>query len=389
MTTAPSSDSTDASSERHRAPRSRVWIVLVFLGIAGLLIAGILPRIRAKHALRQAEENLGAARVVRVANVVSGQKKVEFTLPATSTPYYMTSLHAKSVGFLKRHFVEVGDHVTAGQILAEIAAPETDDEVRLAQARLEEAEANVGLSKRSAERNTQLAGSGVVSQERADDTQAHANSAMAALKTRRAELTRVSVLRNYQRIVAPFDGVVTKRNADPGALVGGSTGPLFEIAKVDRLRVLVDVPQVYASDIVIGSEATILLPQNPKATRTGKIVRTSGVLDGTTRTMRTEVELEGEGPILPGAFVYAKFAVERKSPPLVIPAAALMFRKEGPTVAVVSGGKIKLATLLLGRDFGKELEVTTGLDLGMTVVLNPTDDLADNVPVRIFEEKAR
>ena len=351
-------------------------VVSVALGAA--VVAGIVPRLKQREALARVEKELSAPRRVRVAPVRAGDARVEVTLPGTSAPFRSSVLYAKSNGFVRRNLVDVGDRVKSGQLLAEIDAPETAQEIRLAQARLDEAEANVPLVQGTANRAKSLAGSGIVSQQQADDTRAQANSAVAAVATHRAELQRLQILRGYQRIVAPFDGIVTRRGTDPGALVGAagtSALALFEVADIDLLRVYVDVPDAYAPDVTVGVEARVFSPRDPAHLVAGKVARTSGVLDQSTRTLRAEVHVRGEGAVLPGAFVYVRLSIPRASPPPVVLASALIVRKEGTLVAKVVDGRLTLTQVTLGRDFGKEVEVLAGVAIGDDVVVNASDAL--------------
>jgi len=379
--------------------KSLVFWTVVTVGVVGLGVLGVVPRLRRHDAMARTQAEVNAPRSVRVAKVKQGSRTVELVLPGTSSPYYSTALYAKSVGFLRRNLVDVGDVVKRGQLLGEVAAPETDDEVNLARAQLEEATANLSLSKRVAERNSQLAGAGVVSQETADQTQAQANSAAASQKTRSATLQRVSTLSGYQRLVAPFDGVVTRRNFDPGALVGAAGmggGAVFEVAQVQTLRVFVEVPQSMANGVKAGVPVTVYDPRQPSRTVAGQVIRTSGVLDASTRTLRTEIHIPGDGTVLPNSFIYARFAIPRTEAdaPLSIPGNALVVRKEGTLVAQVvpaaTGHKVVLTAVQVGRDLGKEVEVIPGLLIHANdlVVVNPPDDFLDGEPVRIAPEPA-
>ncbi len=370
--------------------RMAFWAVIV-VAVAGLGAIGVVPRLRRLEAQARTQSEVNAPRIMRAQPVKEGARVVELVLPGTSAPYYSTLLYAKSVGFLRRNLVDVGDKVKRGQLLGEVAAPESDDEVHLARAQLEEATANLGLSKRVAERNSQLAGAGVVSQETADQTRAQANSAEASLKTRSATLQRVSTLSGYQRLLAPFDGVVTRRNFDPGALVGAAGtggGAIFEVAQVETLRVFIEVPQSMANGVKPGVVVTVYDPRQPARTVAGQVVRSSGVLDASTRTLRTEIHIPGNGIVLPNSFIYARFSVPRSAAeaPLVIPGNALVVRKEGTLVAVVSAdGRVKLTQVQVSRDLGKEVEIVSGLLIhaGEQVVVNPPDDLLDGEQVRV------
>jgi RND family efflux transporter MFP subunit len=365
------------------------WKAISIVGIAlgAAVVVGIGPRLKQREALARVEKELAAPRRVRVTAVRAGDAKSDLTLPGTSAPFRTSSLYAKSSGFVRKNLVDVGDHVKEGQVLAEIDAPETAQEVRLAQARLDEAEANVGLVQGSADRANRLVGSGVVSQQQADDSRAMANSAVAAVATRKAELQRLVVLRGYQQIVSPFDGVVTRRGTDPGALVGaaGAGGvALFEVADVTLLRVFVDVPDAYAGDVKPGVEALVFSPRDPAQKVAGKVARTSGVLEQATRTLRAEVHVHGEGAVVPGAFVYIKLSVPRAKPAPVIPASALIVRKEGTLVAKVVSGHLALVPVVVGRDFGKEMELLDGVKVGEDVVINASDVLETGQAVEVL-----
>ncbi len=386
-------DENEKAQERHselaHAPRGGAgrFFFLVLLAAAACFAVyhfSIAPRLALRESVARAQAEKAAPRTVRVAVVGRGQAKSTIQLPATVAPKETTQLYARAAGYLRRNLVDVGDAVKAGQLLAEIDAPETAEDRRLAAAQLEEARENLTIVQGTASRNEKLAGAGVVAQQAADDARAKANSAQAALKTKQAEVQRLGALFAYQRVTAPFDGIITRRGADRGALVSaGSAGgvPLFEISQVQVLRVLVDVPQWLARDVKTGLSAEVFAPSAPNQVAVGKVARSSGVLDMATRTLRAEVEVQGDGKLLPGAFVYTRFTVERSEAPMLIPASALVVRKEGTMVAKVIGGKVQLAPIELGRDLGKELEVLRGVALGDKVVMNPMDDLADGMPV--------
>jgi membrane fusion protein, multidrug efflux system len=369
---------------------SSAWKVMIVgaVALAAAVGVGIVPRMKQKEALARAEKALASPRKVRVASVRPGEPKSEVTLPGTSAPFHASVLYAKSTGFVRKNLVDVGDRVKAGQLLAQIDAPETSEEIRLAQARLDEAEANVSLAQATAERANKLVASGVVSQQQGDDTRAQANSAVAAVATRRAELSRVQVLRGYQQIVAPFDGIITRRGTDPGALVGTAASggvALFEVADVDMLRVFVDVPDAYAADIKPEIEARIFSPRDPSRKLAGKVARTSGVLEQATRTLRAEIHVHGDGTIVPGAFVYVSFAIPRSRPAPIVPASSLIVRKEGTLLAKVQeSGRLALAPVVLGRDYGKELEILDGIAAGDQVVINASDELESGQQVEVM-----
>lgn len=368
--------------------RGTAFKVMGIIGIAlgAATVAGIVPRLHQREARAKVEKDTSGPRRVRVVAVRAGDATTDVTLPGTSAPFRTSTLYGKSNGFLRKNLVDVGDQVKAGQVLAEIDAPETAEEVRLAQARLDEAQANVAIVDTTAKRATELAKQGIYAQQQADDARAQANSAVANVATRKADLQRLQVLRGYQQILAPFDGIVSRRNVDPGALIGqggGGSVALFEVADIETLRVFADVPDAYAADVKVGVDAQVFSPRAPGQKVSGKIARTSGVLDARTRTIRAEVHVRGEGAVIPGAFVYVKLAIPRSQPPPLVNASALIVRKEGTLVAKVENGKIVLAPVTLGRDFGKELELLTGAKPTDQVVVNPADDLETGQPVDV------
>lgn len=371
-----------------RGARPLVPVLVGALAVAGLVGVGLAPRLARREALAKAQQAATGPRRVRVAPVKSGAPIHELKLPATSAPSRTTTLYAKSTGFLRKSHVEVGDTVKAGQVLADIDSRETDQELALAEARVVEAEANIGIVQGTATRNAELAAAGVVSKQQAEDSRAAANSAEAALRIRRADVERLRALRAYQKVVAPFDGTVVKRNLDPGALVGpaGAAGvPLFEVASIDVLRVVVDVPQAFAKDVSTEVGVSVFMPQTPNKMTKGKVARTSAALDPATRTRRTEIELPA-GDVLPNAFVYVKLALPKSTAGLTIPASALVVRKEGTLVAKVDGSRVSLVPVEILRDLGKELDVVSGpVAPGARLVVNVPDDLADGAEVEVVE----
>lgn len=367
---------------------SSAWAVMaaIVITLAGAVAIGVGPRIEQRAARARMVEDAAGPRRVRLAAVRAGDARIDVTLPGTSAPLRSVVLYSKSTGFVRRNLVDIGDRVQEGQLLAEIAAPETAEEINLARARLAEARANVGLITTTSDRMTTLARDGASSQQDADDALAQANSAVAQVATRKADLQRLQALRDYQQIVAPFAGIVTRRLVDPGALVGPASAngaAVFEIADIDTLRVTVDVPDSYADDVEPGIEADIYSPRDPARTVKGIVTRTSGVLEQDTRTLRIEVHVPGAGVIRPGAFVYVRLHVPRDRPAPVIPASALVVRKEGTLVAKVVDGTVTLVPVKVGRDFGKEIELLDGVAPGDEVVAAPSDTLESGQAVEV------
>ena len=367
-------------------------IATLVAALSGAVALGVGPRAEQQQARARASAEAAAPRRVRVAAVQPGAPEIAVTLPGTSAPLRTAVLYSKSTGYVRRNLVDLGDRVAAGQLLAEISAPETDAELRVARARLAEARANVGIVQTTSDRLAALAGEGASTRQEADDARAQANSAAALVATRSADVRRLATLRDYQQIVAPFAGVVTRRLVDPGALVGpagaGSLA-LFELADTATLRVQIDVPDSHAADIAPGISAEVFSPRDPTRSVRGEVTRTSGVLAQDTRTLRVEVLVPGDGPILPGSFVYVRMHVPRARPAPVAPASALIVRKEGPLVARVVDGVVTLVPVQLGRDFGKEIELLGGVAPGDSVVLQPPDTLESGQPVEVVPVEAK
>lgn len=364
------------------------WKVMaaIVVALSGAVAVGVGPRLEQRDARARVAEEAAGPRRVRVATVRPGDPTIDVTLPATSTPLRTAVLYSKSTGFLRRNLVDIGDVVTEGQLLAEISAAETSEEIRVAKARLAEARANVGIVQTTSDRLATLAGAGASSRQEADDARAQANSASALVATRKADLLRLEAIRDYQQISAPFAGVVTRRLLDPGALVGPASAggvAMFEVADTATLRIQVDVPDRHAADVALGVEADIFSPKNPAQLVHGTVTRSSGVLAQDTRTLRIELHVPGDGVLLPGSFVYVRLHVPRKDPAPIIPANALIVRKEGTLVARVVDGAVTLVPVKVGRDFGKEIELLDGVSAGDEVVVQPPDTLESNQAVEV------
>jgi RND family efflux transporter MFP subunit len=373
-----------------RRPRVLRGLAVIGVALVAFGVIGTVPRLRRREAIAETRAAALAPRRVLVAKASSGPTRTELLLPGTVAPFRSTMLYAKTTGFLRSFSADLGDRVKAGQVLATIQAPETEEELRLARARVREAEANLTIADSTAHRGDQLADAGLVSVQDASERRARANSAEAAVGTTRAEVGRIGALLGYQTITAPFDGVIVRRVTELGTLVipgGSATGTLlFEIAQVDTLKVFIDVPQAFAAGARVGAEAAVFAPGAPRDVVRGKIARTAGALDQSTHMLHAEINIAGGGPLLSGAFVSVRLGVETSTPPVMVPASALSVRKEGTQVLRLGpGGVVQLARIEIGRDLGKQLEVLSGIAVGDTVVLNPPDDLGAGEHVEVAE----
>lgn len=366
--------------------RTVVAVLVSVAGVAGLLAAGVVPRVARRKAMEATHAAAEGPRRVAVGKATAGEKKVELSLPGSAAPMESAVLYARSSGFVRATLADIGDKVKAGQVLATIDAPETSEELRVARARLEEAELNEAIARQRSARRQTMVKDGVGSTEEAEDFVARANSASASRKTTRAEVARLSDLLSYQRVVAPFDGVVTKRHLNRGSLVASAGTPVFELSQTATLRVFVDVPQSLAADVKPGLPVVVAPPSNPSRGIEAKVVRTAGALDPATRTLRTEIHIPGDGPLLAGAFADVRFTIERERAPVLVPASAMFVRREGPQVMQLGeGDTVHAQAIRVGRDLGKDIEVVTGVAPGDVLVLNPPDDLAEGERVSVVK----
>jgi RND family efflux transporter MFP subunit len=392
-------------------------LVAIGLLIAALIVAGwfagYLPRQRREAALA-AESKTGAQAlpVVNVVQVTRSESRSELILPGNIQAVTEGPVLARSSGYLKRRLVDIGDRVKRDQPLAEIEAPELDQQIRQAAAALEQANnavgqadaalkqgrANENLARLTQERFKNLLDKGVVSRQENDNYQAQwaaqqanvealgkaigvAQSSAGAV---RANLDRLTELKNYQTVRAPFDGVITVRNVDTGALVSEGATLLFRVAQAGQLRIYINLPQSEAAAIKPGQRASLTVPELPGRKFAGTVARTSNALDPATRTLLTEVQVSNsDGALLPGMYAQVALSIPRSHPSLLIRGDTLVVRADGPQVAVVgSDGKVHFTRIQLGRDFGDRLEALSGLEEGQRIVVNPSDAVREGAPVK-------
>ncbi len=403
---------------------SPTMLVLLALIVVGLIIGGFL----AGNAPRQRRETMLAAEAktasetlptVTVVKVVRSEPKTRLRLPGNIQAITEAPVLARASGYIKRRLVDIGDTVTEGQTLAEIEAPELDQQIRQAKATIEQAgsaaqqaeaalkqgQTNENLASVNARRWRNMFEKKVVSSQENDTYQAQwtaqqANvdalaKAVAAAKSNvaavQANLERLNQLKSYQTVRAPFGGVVTVRNVDTGALVNEGNTLLFRIAQTSRLRTYINVPQTEAALVRKGQEAEITVPDLPGRKFKGAVAHTSDALDPATRTLLVEIQLDNPNrALMPGMFAQAALTVERSSPPLTVRGDTLVVRADGPQVAVVDGGRVHFARIQLGRDYGDRLEVLSGLEEGQQIVVNPSDLVREGAKVQpaMLEEPA-
>ncbi len=377
------------------APRKAlllIGLVLLLLVIGGVI--AMLVRIHDSHVLANETERASIP-TVAVIHPTAEKPDEALVLPGTLQAYEESPIYARTNGYLLRWYKDIGSRVTKGDLLADIDTPEVDQELLQARATREQVAAQMDLAKINADRYVGLRKTDSVSQQEADQQASGYQQAKANLDAADANVRRLEQLESFKRVYAPFTGVLTKRNVDPGALINaGSTGggaagkELFDLAKVDPLRVYVSVPQNYAPAIKNGMQASVTLPELPGQKFIGTVVRTAESIDQTTRTLLTEVDVPNkDGRLLPGSFGEVRFRTGINAQKVTIPVNAMLFRQEGPQAAVVdSDGKVHLRRITIGHDYGTTLEILGGVELGDRVIVNPSDSLEEGQQVNVAPE---
>ncbi len=461
-------EETNSSAKKHHKPLKQVveepfqkarsngilaWsIIIVVIVFLLILFLGWIPRHNEKKAADEKAKQEQQDPVVEVSKVTRSKDTAGLTVPGTTTPLEEADIYARANGYLKARFVDIGDRVHKGQLLAIIDAPDLDQQVDQAREQVRQAEAQVAqqntqlaLTKVTVDRYRALVERGVFSRQDGDQQEANyqaqrANVAAAErnLEAFRANLRRVIALQSYERVTAPFDGVVTQRNVDTGALInaqgasggsaptpsntpgqstgsitqnassnsGGSSGtssnlatpvtgggtqggPLFAIAKVDQLRILVSVPEGYAASVRPGTHTTLFFQEFPNSVFYGDVTRNAGSIDQNTRTLLTEIVIKNTGnKLLAGMYAVATFANAGGQGPLVISGDAIAIRNDRPTVALIQDGKVKLVPVSIGRDFGPEVEIMSGLHEGDTIASTFTDDVIQGRKIKAEPNKS-
>jgi RND family efflux transporter MFP subunit len=391
-------DSTSIASiqgaTRQRLPLRNAAILLIAVIVVGLLVlSGIVPRLRSRKALAAETIEL-AAPTVQIVQPKRGAPSQEILLPGNIQAFVDAPIYARTNGYLKRWYFDIGSHVKQGQLLAEIESPEIDQQLSQSQADLGTAMANLHLSQITANRYSDLIQQDAVSQQETDNAVSDLASKNTAVKSAQANVDRLKQLVSFEKVYAPFDGVVTARNTDIGQLIdsgaaGGQARSLFQVAAINKLRVFISVPQIYSQAATPGLAADLTFAEFPGRRFQGKLVRTSRSIDPTARTLNVEVDVDNsKGELLPGAYTEVHLKLKEDIPTMTIPVSALLFRKEGLRVAVAkSNNTAELEPVTLGRDFGDFAEITTGLTGQERIIANPPDSIIDGERLNIQIEK--
>ncbi len=372
-----------------------VVLLLVVVAIAAVLAGtGIISRIHARTEVEESTNALAAPSVI-VHPPTEGQPQQEVILPGNLEAFTDSPIYARTTGYLKKWYFDIGAHVRKGQLLAEIESPEVDQQLAQAQADLATAETNAGNARTQSARYQDLLKTDSVSKIDTDNFNTQAAAADTTVKSSLANVQRLQELVGFEKVYAPFDGVITARNTDIGQLINASTGgsssnnstELFHLAAAQTLRVYVNVPQVYSQSLKPGMTADLTFAEFPGKKFTGKMVRTSRQIDPTSRTLLVEFDVNNRtGELFPGAYTEVHFKTGSTAPSFVIPVSALMFRSEGLRVATVTGdNKATLIPVILGRDDGATVQVVHGLNANDRVIQDPPDSLIEGETVRISQ----
>jgi RND family efflux transporter MFP subunit len=385
-----------ASSTAQETPPARrsgpglLWLVIGVLVVGAIgyaIFAGIHNRSAAETKLTD-DTQASAVPSVTVVHPKPNMMTTEISLPGNTQAFIDTPIYARASGYLKSWGFDIGARVKQGQLLAEIETPELDQQLEQAQASLKDAQANLVISKSTNDRYQALLASHSVSQQETAQTAADLASKQALVDAAAANVRRYQQEKAFQKIYAPFDGVITARNTDIGDLIqsGDNSAPheLFHLASIAKLRVYIAVPEVYAPTVHQGEAVTLTLDSFPGETFHGTVVRDADSINPTTRTLNVEVDVDNpSGRLMPGAYAFVHLPVYAQAGSVVIPSDTLLFRAEGLRVGVVRDGKVTLVPITIGHDYGSSVEVVSGLTLDDAVILDPSDSLAEGDTVKV------
>src|SRR5580693_1570805 len=368
------------------------WLVLAVAGIlvAAVLIFGIWSRVRARAALdtETAQAALTAVSFVSPKQTAPGE---EIILPGNVQPFITSPIYARTNGYLKKWYFDIGAHVKKGQLLAVIETPEVDQQLQQARSNLLTAQANLELASITKTRYQGLLKTNAVSQPDVDNAVGTYNANKAIVEADKAAVQQYSALVSFEKIYAPFDGVITARNTDIGDLINSGSSSnvktdLFHIAKPETLRVYVNVPEEYSRGVKVGMTADLSLAEFPDRKFQGKVVRTADAINMTTRTLLIEIDVENpKGTLLTGSYAEVHLAIPTQASTFLLPVNTLIFRSEGLRVGVVKDGKVALTQVTPGHDFGNVIEIVSGLKANDQVIINPPDSIISGQGVQIVQ----
>ena len=398
VTTSPEPETSEAQtvqpspggSQSRWAARRRTAILIAAAALAVVAVviySGIHSRAVAESRLTQRTQE-AAIPTVAVVFPREGAPLQEIVLPGNTQAFSDAPIYARTNGYLKHWYFDIGAHVKKGQLLAEIETPEVDQQLLQARADLDTAQANLKIAMITATRWQDLVSNGSVSQQETDQAVSNLSAVKAASESSAANVRRLEQLQSFEKIYAPFDGIITARNTDIGALIdaGANIQPreLFHIAAIHTLRLYVSVPEVYSRAARSGAPATLTLDEFPGQTFHGTLVRNANSIDIASRTLLVEVDVDNPtGQLLPGAYVFVHLRLPDQTRSVTIPSNTLIFRKEGLQVGLVSNGRAELVPIKISRDYGNNVEIVSGLQPTDAVIVDPSDSLVAGMPVRL------
>jgi RND family efflux transporter MFP subunit len=369
-----------------------MWIGMLIVGIviAAVVVLGLSARSASQRSL-ETETAVAAIPVVRVIHPVPSTLSSDLALPGNTQAFTDTPIYSRTSGYLKKWYFDIGAHVRKGQLMAEIETPELDQQLQVAEADLKSAQANLDLANTTSARYQNLLKTNSVSKQETDVAMSDASAKKAAVEASMAAVRRLQQLQSFEKIYAPFDGIVTARNTDIGALIQAgenntTRAELFHLAAIDRIRVFVAVPESYAPAVRIGGKAALTLDEYPGRVFEGTIARNSNAIDQASHTLNVEVDIANpKGELLPGAYVFVHFKVPEHATTLMLPSNTLLFRAQGLQVGVVRANHVQLVNVTIGKDAGATVEISSGLTTADAVILDPSDSLATGQEVHVAE----
>ncbi|MDE1152528.1 MAG: efflux RND transporter periplasmic adaptor subunit [Micavibrio sp.] len=370
-------------------PKTKLKLFLFLIVCAVIAAYGITIRARAERELKQDTESSAIPYVTVIQPKVASNGE-ELILPGRVEAWHEASIYARTSGYIGAWTTDIGSHVKTGDVLATIETPEIDAQLRQAQANLATAVANNTLAQSTAKRWTDLLKTDSVTKQESDEKTSDAMAKAADVAAAQANLDHLTELESFKRITAPFDGVITARNIDTGALVNAGAGAeeLFHIVEKDKLRVYVEVPQNYTQRLTADTTAELHFAEYPGRGFPAKMSRNASALDASTRTLRVEFSVDNSSEeLLPGGYTEVHMKVATQASTMRLPVNTLLYRVDGVLVAILDkDGAAHLKPVTLGRDFGTEVEVTAGIDAGESVIVNPADSLVDGQKLRLAEQ---
>ena len=372
-------------------PRKRWLASAIGLGlVAALLVSGIWSRVKARTTLK-AETDRTALTAVSVVSPKRTAPTQEIILPGNVQPYISSPIYARTNGYLKKWYFDIGAHVKKGQLLAVIETPELDQQLEQSISNLNTAKANLALAQITRNRYEALVKKNAVPQQYVDNAVGTYNADNAIVEASQANVRQLQAMQSFEKVYAPFDGVITARNTDIGDLINSGSNSnvktdLFHIAQPGVLRVYVNVPEEYSRGMKVGMTADLVLAEFPGRKFQGKLVRTADAINITTRTLLIEVDVENPtGTLLTGSYAEVHLLVPASKSTFLLPVNALLFRSEGLHVGIVKEGRVSISPVTAGHDFGNEIEIVSGLQPEDQVVINPPDSLVSGQQVQIVD----